>query len=40
MAGRPVNWPDDPRHEDYVPRDADEDAYAEAHPYADSGQDD
>jgi len=36
MAGRPVNWPDEAWHEDYFPRDTDEDIYAEAHPYADS----
>jgi hypothetical protein len=38
--GRPVNWPEETWHEDYFPRAADEDAYAEAHPYADRDQDD
>ena len=38
-SGRPANWPAGNWHEDYFPRDADDDAYAEAHPYADSDQD-
>ncbi|MGH3278122.1 MAG: hypothetical protein ACRDNW_03190 [Trebonia sp.] len=38
--GRPVNWPDEAWHEDYFPRAADEDAYAEAPPYANGDQDD
>lgn len=36
-TGRPVNWPAEEWHEDYFPRVADDDAYAEAHPYADGG---
>lgn len=31
-SGRPANWPAGNWHEDYFPRDADDDAYAEAHP--------
>jgi hypothetical protein len=38
-SGRPVNWPAETWHKDYFPRDADDDAYAEARPYADSDQD-
>jgi hypothetical protein len=38
-SGRPVNWPEENWHEDYFPRDADDDAYAEAHPCADGDQD-
>ena len=38
-SGRPVNWPEENWHEDYFPGDADDDAYAEAHPYADGDQD-
>jgi hypothetical protein len=34
-----VNWPEENWHEDHFPRDADDDAYAEAHPYADGDQD-
>jgi len=34
-----VNWPAENWHEDYFLRDAADDAYAEAHPYADSDQD-
>ena len=38
-TGRPANWPAENWHEDYFPPDADDDVYAEAHPYADSDQD-
>ena len=38
-SGRPANWPEENWHEDCFPRDADDDAYAEAHPYADGDQD-
>lgn len=39
-GGGPVNWPPVADwHEDYFPRDADDDAYAEAHPYRDNDQD-
>jgi hypothetical protein len=38
-SGRRVNWPEENWHEDHFPRDADDDAYAEAHLYADGDQD-
>jgi hypothetical protein len=34
-----VNWPEETWHEDYFPQDADDDAYAGAHPYTAGGQD-
>jgi hypothetical protein len=38
-CGGPVNWPATTGwHEDYFPRDADDDAYSEVHPYGDDDQ--
>ena len=37
--GLPVSWPAITGwHEDYFPRDADDDAYGEIHPYGDDDQ--
>ncbi len=39
-GGSPVNWPPAASwHDDYFPRHADDDAYAEVHPYGDGDQD-
>lgn len=39
-GGSPVNWPPAASwYDDYFPRDADDDAYAEVHPYGDGDQD-